>query len=100
MRDRARIVLCSGLVGAAVCVAFAVMGRQAQADDPNSAPNPYHVVEHWAKLPQGRSWGQAIGADIDRDGSSLWVFDRCGAKPVLNLSLCRFKNSTPVAALS
>src|SRR5438105_13140598 len=48
------------------------------ANDPNAAPNPYHVDEGWAKLPQGRKWGAAIGVDIDRDGKSVWVFDRCG----------------------
>jgi sugar lactone lactonase YvrE len=80
MRDRARVMLCVGLVGVAAVAAFALAGRQAQADDPNSAPNPYRVVENWAKLPQGRVWGMAIGLDIDRDGTSLWVFDRCGAK--------------------
>ena len=64
----------------AVAAAIAMSGSQVQADDPNSAPNPYHVVEHWAKLPEGRVWGMAIGVDIDRDGTSLWVFDRCGGK--------------------
>lgn len=47
------------------------------AVDPNSAPNPYHVDEGWAKLPQGRHWGAVPGVDIDRDGKSVWVFDRC-----------------------
>jgi len=46
--------------------------------DANSAPNRYRVDEGWAKLPQGRKWGAAIGVDIDRDGKSVWVFDRCG----------------------
>jgi hypothetical protein len=32
----------------------------------------YRVVEHWANLPEGRVWGQAIGVDIDRDGTSIW----------------------------
>ena len=80
MRDRASVMLCVGLVGAAAVAAFALVGKQARADDPNSAPNPYHVVDNWAKLPAGRVWGMAIGLDIDRDGTSLWVFDRCGAK--------------------
>lgn len=44
---------------------------------PNAAPNPYRVDEGWAKLPQGRAWGAAIGVDIARDGKSIWVFDRC-----------------------
>ena len=47
----------------------------AQAD-PNSAPNPYRTVENWAKLPEGRTWGQVISADIDRDGKSIWVVER------------------------
>ena len=49
----------------------------AQAD-PNSAPDPYRTVENWAKLPEGRTWGQVISADIDRDGKSIWVVERCG----------------------
>jgi NHL repeat len=49
----------------------------AQAD-PNSAPNPYRTLENWAKLPEGRTWGQVISADIDRDGKSVWVVERCG----------------------
>ena len=80
MRERVGVMLCVGLVGAAVFGAMTLSVSQVQADDPNSAPNPYHVVEHWAKLPEGRAWGQAIGVDIDRDGTSLWVFDRCGGK--------------------
>jgi sugar lactone lactonase YvrE len=63
----------------------------AQAD-PNSAPNPFRTVENWAKLPEGRTWGQVISADIDRDGKSIWVVERCGGTscaksdlaPVLN----------------
>ncbi len=87
MRHRAQTTLCLGLIGAAVLAAVDMTGRQAQADDPNSAPNPYHAVEHWAKLPEGRAWGQAIGVDIDRDGTSLWVFDRCGGKTCVGSSL-------------
>src|SRR5262245_253095 len=45
--------------------------------DPNAAPNPYREDVGWAKLPPGRKWGAAIGIDIDRDGKSIWVFDRC-----------------------
>jgi hypothetical protein len=53
--------------------------RQLRAQsDPNSAPNPYRTAENWAKLPEGRTWGQVISADIDRDGKSIWVVERCG----------------------
>jgi DNA-binding beta-propeller fold protein YncE len=91
MRQRARLTprltLCLGLVGLSVAAAVAVSGGQVRADDPNSAPNPYHVVEHWAKLPEERAWGQAIGVDIDRDGTSLWVYDRCGGKTCVGSNL-------------
>jgi hypothetical protein len=87
MRDCVRITLCAGLVGTSVAAAIVLSAGPLQADDPNSAPNPYKVVEHWAKLPEGRMWGQAIGVDIDRDGSSLWVFDRCGGKTCIGSSI-------------
>jgi streptogramin lyase len=58
----------------------------AQAD-PNSAPNPYRTVENWAKLPEGRTWGQVISADIDRDGTSVWVVERCGGTSCANSNL-------------
>jgi len=54
MRDRAAVMLGFGLAGAALAAAFAFGGRQARADDPNSAPNPYHVVDNGAKLPEER----------------------------------------------
>jgi sugar lactone lactonase YvrE len=68
-------------LGLAMVAAIAMLGEGILAQggaDPNAAPNPYRVDEGWAKLPQGRKWGAAIGIDIDRDGKSVWVFDRCG----------------------
>jgi DNA-binding beta-propeller fold protein YncE len=90
MRNRASVMLCAGLAGAAAVSAIAVSGGRVQADDPNSAPNAYHVVDNWAKLPEGRRWGMAIGVDIDRDGTSVWVFDRCGGKT------CEGSNIAPI----
>src|SRR5262245_56667834 len=87
MRETVRAALCASIIGAAVSGAIVVSASQVRADDPNSTPNPYRVVEHWAKLPEGRTWGMAIGVDIDRDGSSLWVFDRCGGKTCTESSI-------------
>src|SRR5688572_8139335 len=50
----------------------------------NNAPNPYQTVENWAKLPEGRTWGSTSAVDIDRDGKSIWVAERCGANTCLN----------------
>ena len=45
----------------------------------NDAPNPYRTVEGWAKLEGGRMWGSTSAVDIDKDGRSIWVAERCGA---------------------
>jgi sugar lactone lactonase YvrE len=45
----------------------------------NSQPNPYSTIENWAKLPDGRTWGSTSAVDIDRDGKTVWVAERCGA---------------------
>ena len=44
----------------------------------NDAPNPYRTIEGWAKMPPGRTWGSTSAVDIDRDGTSIWVAERCG----------------------
>jgi len=49
------------------------------AQTPNPEPNPYRTVEGWAKMPQGRTWGATSAVEIDRDGRSIWVGERCGA---------------------
>jgi len=46
---------------------------------PNSEPNPYRTIDRWGSLPEGRSWGSSSAVDIDRDGMSVWVAERCGA---------------------
>ncbi|MEA2938183.1 MAG: hypothetical protein QOC56_1687, partial [Alphaproteobacteria bacterium] len=69
----------TSMLGISVAAAIAVAGGRAQAQDPNSAPNPYKMEENWAKLPEGRKMGAPIGVEVDRDGKSVWVFDRCGA---------------------
>src|ERR1700681_1442407 len=67
------------VLGIASVVVAGISGTKAHAQaDPNSAPNPYRTVENWAKLPEGRTWGQVISADIDGDGKSIWVVERCG----------------------
>jgi DNA-binding beta-propeller fold protein YncE len=44
---------------------------------PNEAPNPYKFTYGWAQLPDRRKWGAVVSVDVDRDGKSIWVFDRC-----------------------
>jgi streptogramin lyase len=46
--------------------------------------NPYRTSEGWAKMPPGRTWGSTSAVDIDRDGRSIWVAERCGANSCLD----------------
>jgi len=65
---------------AAIALAAISTGLVYAADvEPNSQPNPYRTIEHWVKLPDGRTMGSSSAVDIDRDGKSIWVAERCGA---------------------
>jgi len=100
MRERMRMMVYASLLALSVAAAIAASGARVEADDPNSAPNPYRLVAGWAKLPQGRAWGMAIGVDVDRDGTSVWVFDRAAARAATAPTSRRFKNSMQVAGCS
>ncbi|HEV2444516.1 MAG TPA: peptidyl-alpha-hydroxyglycine alpha-amidating lyase family protein [Candidatus Sulfopaludibacter sp.] len=60
-------------------MAAAAAAAFAQADaPPNSQPNPYRTIDHWGKMPEGRTWGSTSSVGVDRDGN-IWVAERCGA---------------------
>jgi sugar lactone lactonase YvrE len=83
MRDAIRSWRLAGAV-----VAVAVMpGARLGAQPPNSQPNPYRTVENWAQMPEGRSWGSTSAVEIDPDGRSVWVAERCGANSCATSSL-------------
>jgi hypothetical protein len=82
-----RIVRSLGLLGLSTFIAIGagggllcgqVYGQEKQ--DPNSAANPYRMVDISVQFPNGRKLGAPIGVEIDHsDGKTLWIFDRCGA---------------------
>jgi hypothetical protein len=53
----------------------------------NDAPNPYRTVEGFFKMPAGRVWGSLSAVDIDKDGSSIWVAERCGVNDCVGSQL-------------
>jgi sugar lactone lactonase YvrE len=77
------------LVSAGALWSAALAWAQSDAAS-NSQPNPYVTVENWAKLPEGRMWGSTSAVDVDRDGKSIWVAERCG------VNSCAGKNDPPV----
>src|SRR5689334_5820250 len=67
-------------------VASAVSAQTPQAPT-NGGPNPYETIVGWAKLPEGRTWGSTSGVAIDKDGSSVWVAERCGQNSCIGSTL-------------
>jgi streptogramin lyase len=65
-----------GVLGCAAMLPLFVGHGLAQQ---NATFNSYQVDDSWLKLPDGRRMGLATKVALDRDGRSLWVFDRCGA---------------------
>src|SRR4029450_4592546 len=60
--------------------AVAVTALSAQDVPPtNNPPNPYRTIANYFQLPQGREWGSTSAVEIDKDGRSIWVAERCGA---------------------
>jgi hypothetical protein len=72
-----RVVLAPwGALGCAAVLALLASHGLAQQ---NATFNSYWVDDGWLNLPDGRRMGLATKVALDRDGKSLWVFDRCGA---------------------
>ncbi len=68
-----------GVIVGAIALCGGLAYGQANVPAASSPPNPYRTIDDFFKLPAGRTMGAAAGIDIDRDGSSLWVFERCSA---------------------
>lgn len=69
------------VAGAALAAFLLAPALRAQGPDTkpvNDRPNPYRTVTGWAKLPDGLAWGSTSAVDIDKDGTSIWVAERCG----------------------
>jgi len=58
-------------------LAAAIVGMIAMLGTARAQSNPYHLVENWAQLPAGRTFGAVIAVDVDRQGN-VWAFERCG----------------------
>ena len=70
------------LIAALAAPALAL--AQADMAPTNDLPNPYVTQSGYFKLPAGRNWGSSSTVDIDIDGESIWIAERCGA----NINAC------------
>lgn len=53
--------------------------EHANVEPVNNLPNPYETIPDWSTPPAGRTWGSISAINIDIDGESVWIGDRCGA---------------------
>lgn len=67
-----------GAMLASVYLISAVCYAQPDMPPTNNLPNPYSTQVGYLKMPAGRSWGSASAVDLDIDGESIWVAERCG----------------------
>src|SRR6187200_3035260 len=44
----------------------------------NDLPNPFRTVDNFFQRP-GRNWGSTSAVEIDKDGKSIWIAERCGS---------------------
>jgi len=77
MVQRRHFVIAVSLTAVLAGQAAAQAGGSASMPPTNDLPNPYETITGWAKLPEGRTWGSTSAVEIDRDGVSIWVAERC-----------------------
>src|SRR5690349_7924975 len=93
MQARNAIVL-----AVAATALFAVGDVQMLADQQapimpvNDRPNPYETITGFFKLPAGRQWGSTSAVEVDKDGRTIWVAERCGANSCLDPATNEIKN--------
>ena len=81
----------------ALAAALLVAPLVAQDVQPtNDAPNPYTTVKDYFKLPEGRAWGSTSAVEIDRDGRSIWVAERCGQNGCLDRATGKMSDAPSV----
>src|SRR6185503_11841069 len=74
----------------------AALAAQSATKPTNDAPNPYNTVSDYFKLPAGRTWGSTSAVEIDKDGKSIWVAERCGANSCLDRATGKMSDSPTV----
>ena len=79
MRTRGRRAEFTLAAGITTMLLFAAQVAAETAAVPSiDLPNPYAAGIRFGELPVGRQWGGVIAVTPDRDGKSIWAFERCG----------------------
>ena len=81
-----------------VVIAFSEWTGRAQVttQPTNNLSNPYRTIENYFKMPEGRKWGSTNAVEIDRDGRSVWVGERCGENSCLDRTTGQMSKLDPI----
>jgi sugar lactone lactonase YvrE len=86
-----------------VFVAFALVvalsGLLSGQTNANNYPNPFRTMGAWGTLPSGRTWGATSAVEVDLDGRSVWVAERCGGNDCAASPLAPILNFAATGAL-
>ncbi|HEV3061135.1 MAG TPA: peptidyl-alpha-hydroxyglycine alpha-amidating lyase family protein [Vicinamibacterales bacterium] len=97
--SRARVLQLT-IALAALAAAIATSGArtygQTAGQPTNDAPNPYQSIEGYFKLPEGRTWGSTSAVEIDKDGKSIWIAERCGLNGCLDRASGQMSTLDPI----
>ena len=78
MRYPRQLALTVGVTGALViALALPSSPRVGGVVSAQVLPNPYRIVDGWAKLPNGRKMGAVGKVGIAPDGTHIWAVIRC-----------------------
>ena len=67
------------LVIAALAIAADPAIAQSGIEPVNDLPNHYEATDGHLRMPIGRDWGAVGAIEVDPDGKSIWVAERCGS---------------------
>src|SRR5256886_14055709 len=76
-----------------VTIAFFLQG---DIQPTNSLSNPYQTIKDWAQMPGTRVWGSTSAVEIDKDGKSVWVGERCGQNSCLDRATGQMSPLAPI----
>jgi DNA-binding beta-propeller fold protein YncE len=73
-----RTIIILAVVMAVAAAPYRAVRAQGSPQPSIDLPAPYGSATSFGQLPAGRSWGGTTAVAVDRDGRSVWVFERCG----------------------
>lgn len=87
-------------LAAAAVTALSAIAIKADGPAPippvNDVANPYNSNHDFFKLPDGRKWGSTSTIDVDKDGKSIWIAERCGSNSCVDPATNQIKDVATV----